>query len=359
MSKAVKKSRVTKALEAISDAKKQPAAKAAKPTKPAKPAKESRSVAKRKAVQKGEPMPETFDDPMDPGMSPPGVVDQWVTCPNCGNQQADMGASVVCEACGEGPMPTSYVGTTDQAESSLDEPLPDDMPGEDEPTAFIGEPSEPSTALTFEGDADEKFLDIDGKFRLTKTGLKVIGDPTFIEWESVGHILKTVEGAVQFWVADWVNYGEDQFKERASQAIDATGWKYATIQQYSRVAKKIPAENRRPELSFSHHREVADLTTGEQTKWLDKAAKGDKDGSWSSTELRLQLAAKKKKAGKGKPQKWWLVVECKSEQDREELMASFTESGRTVLKAENFGPNALRERMGITANNDLASVGEA
>lgn len=28
-----------------------------------------------------------------------------VTCPWCGHEQADFGAAVACEACGEGPMP--------------------------------------------------------------------------------------------------------------------------------------------------------------------------------------------------------------------------------------------------------------
>ena len=30
-----------------------------------------------------------------------------VTCPECGYEQADMGNNVVCEQCGEGPMPTA------------------------------------------------------------------------------------------------------------------------------------------------------------------------------------------------------------------------------------------------------------
>lgn len=26
---------------------------------------------------------------------------QWVTCPNCGEEQADMGRNVACESCGD------------------------------------------------------------------------------------------------------------------------------------------------------------------------------------------------------------------------------------------------------------------
>ena len=31
---------------------------------------------------------------------------QWVTCPECGEQQANMGKGIRCESCGFGPMPT-------------------------------------------------------------------------------------------------------------------------------------------------------------------------------------------------------------------------------------------------------------
>lgn len=31
---------------------------------------------------------------------------QFVTCPECGNEQADMGKNVACEECGYFPMPT-------------------------------------------------------------------------------------------------------------------------------------------------------------------------------------------------------------------------------------------------------------
>lgn len=32
---------------------------------------------------------------------------EFVTCPKCGNEQADMGHRVRCEECGFGPMPTN------------------------------------------------------------------------------------------------------------------------------------------------------------------------------------------------------------------------------------------------------------
>lgn len=32
---------------------------------------------------------------------------KFVVCPECGNEQADMGNNVDCEECGWGPMPTN------------------------------------------------------------------------------------------------------------------------------------------------------------------------------------------------------------------------------------------------------------
>lgn len=35
------------------------------------------------------------------------MADDFVICPECGHEQADMGRNVACEECGGGPMPTA------------------------------------------------------------------------------------------------------------------------------------------------------------------------------------------------------------------------------------------------------------
>jgi hypothetical protein len=35
---------------------------------------------------------------------------QFVTCPECGNEQGDMGRNVACDNCGFGPMPSASYG---------------------------------------------------------------------------------------------------------------------------------------------------------------------------------------------------------------------------------------------------------
>ena len=62
-----------------------------------------------------------------------------------------------------------------------------------------------------------------GQFSLDTTALVVRGEPSFDEWESVGAFLHQVDGAVQWWIGDWLNYGEKAYGEKYSQALDVAG----------------------------------------------------------------------------------------------------------------------------------------
>ena len=60
-----------------------------------------------------------------------------------------------------------------------------------------------------------------GHFQLTPTGLVVRGTPKFEEWENVRGGSPEAEGAVQFWIGDWLNYGEHTYGEKYAQAVSA------------------------------------------------------------------------------------------------------------------------------------------
>lgn len=92
-----------------------------------------------------------------------------------------------------------------------------------------------------------------GKFRLDSNRLSVDGKPSFEEWEQCGVQLRMIEGAVQFWIGDWLNYGEHAYGEKYAQAVDET--QADTWMVYSHVADKVLI--RIKNLSWSHHREVA------------------------------------------------------------------------------------------------------
>jgi len=128
-----------------------------------------------------------------------------------------------------------------------------------------------------------------GKFYFDKTGLTVTGDPTFEEWENCGKFLKQAEKSVQFWIGDWLNYGEKHYGETYTQALDETDYEEKTLRNAKYVSSKIDLSRRRDNLSFSHHAEVAALPPDEQEYWLEKA---EAEGL-SRTDLRQAIKHEK------------------------------------------------------------------
>lgn len=166
---------------------------------------------------------------------------------------------------------------------------------------------------------------VDGReaFAFSPVGLATTRTPTFEEWEALGIHLALVEGALQWWIGDWLNIGEAAFGERASQAMDATGWELKTVLQYRWVAAAVPFDRRRPALSFSHHREVADLGPADQARWLDRAQAGDGASPWGVNRLRLALNSERRG-----DQTLWVVVEARDADDAEALVLRFQSEGR-------------------------------
>ncbi len=107
-------------------------------------------------------------------------------------------------------------------------------------------------------------------FKLTKTGLEINGKPTFEQWEQMGKFIKKAEGAVQWWVGDWLNYGEMSYSEWTQYYdVDDTPAKQ-TLANMKWVSKRVEPSRRR-ELSWSHHAEVAEFEPEDQDLLLDQA----------------------------------------------------------------------------------------
>lgn len=108
---------------------------------------------------------------------------------------------------------------------------------------------------------------------------------TFEQWKTLGSVLRTIEQANQFWVGDWVNFGDGKFPDMVKQTAKDLGYDEQTIRQYARVARRFgnatrvaPEEvasgvNRRDDLSFGHHLAVAALTPVAANEILDYAEK--------------------------------------------------------------------------------------
>jgi hypothetical protein len=106
---------------------------------------------------------------------------------------------------------------------------------------------------------------------MTLTSWQPQGDMSFEQWEAAGNELQTMGRAWQFWIGDWLLYGEHKFGEKYAQAIDLTGLEYKTLANIVSVAKRVDPSRRRETLSWSHHETVARLEPGEQAEWLERA----------------------------------------------------------------------------------------
>lgn len=107
--------------------------------------------------------------------------------------------------------------------------------------------------------------------KVTKTGLILNKGLAFKQWLTAGELLKSLDRSLPWMIGDWLNYGEDHYGETYTQALDNTDYEYQTLNDQKWVAAKIEVSRRRENLSWSHHREVAAISSKEQDFWLDVA----------------------------------------------------------------------------------------
>lgn len=125
-------------------------------------------------------------------------------------------------------------------------------------------------------------------------GLRVIGAPTFQQWEQVGILLRLEHAQlsrlatkVQFAIGDWLNYGERAYGEKYAQALTETDYAQGTLQNFAYVARKVTPSLRRETLTYKHHAVVAPLDPPAQSAWLEKAESGE----WSANALSEKVQA--------------------------------------------------------------------
>jgi hypothetical protein len=119
-------------------------------------------------------------------------------------------------------------------------------------------------------------------------------DPlTYETWEALGRFLGRISGAMNFWIGDWLNFGEEVYGEEFAQAVESThgerqdiaqritGKAPQTLANWASVCGRVAKSRRRIELDYTHHQLVAALEPEEQTEWLGRAV----DEEWSSRAL--------------------------------------------------------------------------
>lgn len=126
---------------------------------------------------------------------------------------------------------------------------------------------------------------LDTSVVLRKSGLLFTQGVRFNKWEAIGQQLISVTESTTWWIADWIAYGEETFKDRYREAVQRTSLNYQTLRNYVWVARRFDLSRRHDNLSFGHHAEVATLEQPEQDYWLRKA----EELSWSRNHLRNEV----------------------------------------------------------------------
>ncbi len=143
---------------------------------------------------------------------------------------------------------------------------------------------------------DQRDLNVPGAM-LTATGIQFDDGVTFDQWGAIGATLERAEHAVQWWIGDWLLYGEGRsdWGDKYEQAIAMFNRSYDTIAKYKSVAKKVESCNRLQNLPWSHHEAVAALPPEEQLEVLELAEPDAADKRPRLTTRQVKHEARKRR----------------------------------------------------------------
>jgi hypothetical protein len=111
-----------------------------------------------------------------------------------------------------------------------------------------------------------------GAFLLSSVGLSVEGTVSKDDWLSLMLAVRRVQSSVQWIVGDWLNYGvERKWGETYEQFAEMTGYSVQALKDMAWVSKAYEMSFRKDELSFKHHKVVADLDTNRRAEILQTA----------------------------------------------------------------------------------------
>lgn len=91
------------------------------------------------------------------------------------------------------------------------------------------------------------------------------------DWAATGQRLGEFGHGIQWWIGDWVRYGNGRWGERYGEAAKITGYEVKSLRNLAYVASRFEPSRRRDNLTWSHHAEVAVLEPADQDSWLDRA----------------------------------------------------------------------------------------
>jgi len=90
----------------------------------------------------------------------------------------------------------------------------------------------------------------------------------FEDWQRAGSLMTSIQKSINWWIGDWLLHGEKTWPDKFSQAVYLTGKSDVTLRNSAWVSNVFPPSDRNPDLSYSHHFEVASVKSPEERKWL-------------------------------------------------------------------------------------------
>ncbi len=123
-----------------------------------------------------------------------------------------------------------------------------------------------------------------GNFHFLPAAVQVQGRPDLREWAGPLQFAIWCQRASPWWIGDLLNAGDAAFGEDFSQVCEGEV-SADMLQRYESVARRVPPENRHPNLSWSAHAAVARLAHDEQRVMLRRA----EERGWSSEVLRVKV----------------------------------------------------------------------
>jgi hypothetical protein len=137
-------------------------------------------------------------------------------------------------------------------------------------------------------------------FTRHKNGITINGDFTKEEWRNELKQVRDTAGSVHWQIGDFLVAAEKKWGEMYAEAEEITGFEYDTLRKDRYTASKIEFGRRRPNLSHSHHVEVASYKAEIQDILLKKA----EDLKLSRNQFRAQLDSLLPLKGV-QPGQWW------------------------------------------------------
>ncbi|HEX4304590.1 MAG TPA: hypothetical protein VHZ54_01005 [Solirubrobacterales bacterium] len=111
------------------------------------------------------------------------------------------------------------------------------------------------------------------------------------DWIVAGRRLGAIGRCSQWWVGDWIRYGNAKWGEKYVEAARVTGYDVASLRNMAWVAAQFDLSLRSDKLTWSHHVLLAPFEPEEKRYWLERASAE----RFSVADLRIELRRRRPK----------------------------------------------------------------